>query len=89
MNGTKSWVTLPTNLNDSENVLFTVITKVINECVTQNNEENFDISAFLVERSAILDGELKLIKQLDLVNERNVFLFQTKLLRRLSMCPVI
>jgi acyl-CoA dehydrogenase family protein 9 len=68
LNGTKSWVTLPTNLDDSENVLFTVITKVINEHVTQNNEENFDISAFLVERSAILDGALKLIKQLDLVN---------------------
>ena len=79
LNGKKAWITLPTDLNDTENVLLIVIAKTINENIsTQNEEDSFEISSFLVERSALLDGELTFKKQQDLVNGVSLYEIEFK-----------
>lgn len=73
LNGSKAWVTLPSNLNESENVLLVVIAKVILNENQSTDEENFEIGSFLIERASILNGELKFKKQIDLVNGLSLY----------------
>ena len=72
LNGRKTWVTLPSDLNTAENLLLIVIAKVIvNENL--NEDENFEISSFIIEKNQILDGELKFNKKLDVSNGLSLY----------------
>jgi acyl-CoA dehydrogenase family protein 9 len=72
LNGSKAWITLPSDLNNSENLLLFVIAKVI-VSEHENQDENFEISSFIIEKNQILDGELKFNKQLDVANGLSLY----------------